>query len=159
MSGESGSQLSDSAAEYYEQFSAPIMDEIVRWAAPNSGGRLLDVACVTGRLARSAFAAMQHKGRADGLDINAQMLEVARVEGLKTGADFSWHAASAEDMSFANDSFDFVLCSQGIMFFPDLRQGLNEMVRVAATGGPHRLLVLGRARIPEPIHGCHVPST
>lgn len=139
MSGESGFQLSENAAEYYEQFSGPIMDpfidEMISWAAPTAGGRLLDVACGTGRLARCAFAAMHYNGRADGLDVNEQMLEVARAEGLKTGAEFTWHAASAEDMPFANNSFDFVLCSQGIMFFPDLRQGLDEMVRVATPGG------------------------
>jgi ubiquinone/menaquinone biosynthesis C-methylase UbiE len=96
-----------------------------------SGERLLDVACGTGVLARQAVALVGAGGRVVGLDINANMLTVARARGPAV----EWHEGNALALPFADHAFDVVVCQQGLQFFPDPGAGLREMRRVLSPGG------------------------
>jgi ubiquinone/menaquinone biosynthesis C-methylase UbiE len=139
MPDASGFQLAGSAPENYDRFisvfMAPFVDAIVRRASIQPGDSVLDVACGTGAVARAASALVGDAGSVAGLDINAGMLAAAHKVATAANQDIEWHEASAESMPFEDARFNAVLSSQGIMFFPDLRQGLSEMCRVAAHGG------------------------
>jgi ubiquinone/menaquinone biosynthesis C-methylase UbiE len=50
-----------------------------------------------------------------------------------------WRVGLAESLPFPSDTFDAVVSQFGLMFFPDRRQALREMLRVLAPGG--RLVV------------------
>jgi len=139
MSNDSGFQLAGSAPESYERyvnvFMAPFVDAVIHRAKLATGDSVLDVACGPGFVARAASSLVGSTGRVTGLDINAGMLEVARMACANSNPPIEWHEASAEEMPFEGAVFNAVLCQQGIMFFPDVRKGVKEMCRVTAPGG------------------------
>ncbi len=147
MSNESGFQLAGTGPESYERyigvFMAPFVDAVIQRAKLTRGSAVLDVACGTGFVARAASSLVGSTGRVAGLDINPGMLEVARAASANANPSIEWHQASAEEIPFEDATFDAVLCSQGIMFLPDLRNGVKEFCRVAAPGG--RVRPRGRA--------------
>ena len=138
-SNDSGFQLSGSAPENYERyvkiFLAPFVEAILQRANIEAGNAVLDLACGTGFVAREASGLVGSTGRVAGLDINASMLEVARAVSTNSNPPIEWHQASAEEMPFEDAIFNALLCSHGIMFFPDLQKVVNEMCRVTASGG------------------------
>ena len=129
-------QLSVEAAEAYEARFVPAIfaewaPHLVEAAGVAPGQAVLDVACGTGVVARTAADRMGGRGRVAGADLNEGMLAVAR----RLRPDLEWHQADAADLPFEDGSFDAVLCQSALMFFPDRVAALREMARVAATGG------------------------
>jgi SAM-dependent methyltransferase len=129
-------QLSVEAAETYEaQFVPALFAEwaphLVEAAGVAPGQAVLDVACGTGVVARTAADRMGGRGRVTGVDLNEGMLAVAG----RLRPDLEWHRAEAADLPFEDGSFDIVLCQSALMFFPDRVGALREMARVAAAGG------------------------
>jgi trans-aconitate methyltransferase len=75
-------QVAGSAAELYQRYLVPTIAslwaaDLIDRAAPRPRERVLDVACGTGVVARLAAERMS-SGRVGRLDINADMLAVAR---------------------------------------------------------------------------------
>ena len=127
----SGWQLIDNGAQAYERYLVPAVmarfaDDLVESVGP--GDRVLDVACGTGIVARCAAA---RGADATGVDVNAQMLDVARAADPAV----EWIEADATALPLADDAFDVVLCQQGLQFMPDPAAALAEMRRVLAPGG------------------------
>ncbi|MEU3602786.1 class I SAM-dependent methyltransferase [Streptomyces sp. NPDC006798] len=135
-----GFRLTDRAPEQYERYAAPIMTPFVGallGTAPLSPGTaLLDLACGTGFVARSAAARLAGTGsRVVGVDPAPGMLLVAAEHAVADGIVVEWQEASAGDLPYANGSFDSVLCQQGVQFFPDRDAGVAEAARVTRPGG------------------------
>src|ERR1700675_2492777 len=131
-------QLEGSAPELYEKYLVPAIttkwaDDLVGRAQPRAGEEVLDVACGTGVVARSAARCMLH-GHITGLDLNKGMLAVARTI-VSEGASIDWIEGSALDLPFPAGKFDLVLCQLGLQFFPDQRRALREMRRVLSPSG------------------------
>lgn len=129
-------QISPEQAEIYESRFVPAI--FADWAAPlldaagvGLGQSVLDVACGTGILARTAVARVGPTGRVTGLDLNEGMLTVAR----RLSTDIEWRQGDAQNLPFSDDRFDVVLCQSALMFFPDATQALREMARVCTPGG------------------------
>jgi len=145
MTAENQWQLSGSAAERYERVLVPAI--FAEWAADlvtlaelRQGEDVLDVACGTGVVARLAAQRVGATGHVTGLDLNPDMLEIARMLPTRPGtATIVWVEGSAMAMQLPEASFDVVLCQQGVQFFPDRGAGLREMSRVVRPGG--RVLV------------------
>ncbi|MER8428327.1 methyltransferase domain-containing protein [Mesorhizobium sp. M1403] len=132
-------QLEGSAAELYERYLVPAITalwaaDLVDRAAPQSGERVLDVACGTGVVARSAAERMGN-GQVVGLDINTGMLAVARSLPRGAGPRIDWCEGSALEMPFPDSTFDLVLCQLGLQFFSDRSGALREMFRVLVPNG------------------------
>lgn len=125
-------------AENYEQYFTPAIGvhfarAVVEAADLGRGDHVLDVACGTGIAARLAASEVGHTGSVSGADVNEAMLKVAAwSEG---GESIEWRQASAERLPWDNGSFDAVLCSQGLQFFPDKPAALREMRRVLTDDG------------------------
>ncbi len=110
------------------------------------GQTVLDLASGPGVLAREAA----HKA-AGGLVVASDIAEQALAEGQRRAgqANLLFAAADAERLTFADGSFDRVLCGLGLMFFPDAPRALAEMRRVLKPGGLAALSVWGEeARAP-----------
>src|SRR5205085_12630418 len=127
-------QLHGSAPELYERYLVPAITshwaaDLIERAAPRSGDRVLDIACGTGVVARSA-AAHVDAGKVTGIDINPGMLAVARSIATTGGPAIEWCEGSALALPFDDNSFDLILCQLGLQFFPDRRMALREMWRV-----------------------------
>jgi 2-polyprenyl-3-methyl-5-hydroxy-6-metoxy-1,4-benzoquinol methylase len=60
---------------------APWADDLVEMAALRPGQRVLDIACGTGVVARTAARRLGSGGNVTGLDLSAPMLAVARSAG------------------------------------------------------------------------------
>ena len=128
-------QLSVEAAEVYEaRFVPAIFGEwaphLVEAAGVAPGQAVLDVACGTGVVARTAADRMGGRGRVVGLDLNEGMLAVAG----RLRPDIEWRQGDAAELPFEAGSFDAVLCQAALMFFPDRARALREMARVASPG-------------------------
>jgi ubiquinone/menaquinone biosynthesis C-methylase UbiE len=135
------------AAEEYQRFFVPaigasVAQDLVAVAKLQPGERVLDVACGTGVVARLTAERVGPAGLVAGLDVNPDMLAVARSE---TPADTSidWYEASAEAMPLSDGAFDVVLCQMGLQFVPDKLAALREMHRVLDTQGRIHLTVPG----------------
>lgn len=132
--------LDGSGAEIYERYRVPSDFEplarlFLKHVEVKPGQRVLDVACGTGIVARLVAAQVGPSGHVTGLDFNAGMLAVARAHAPRSGAPVEWREGDAEALPFADESFDVVLCQQGLQFFPDRPAALREMQRVLAAGG------------------------
>jgi SAM-dependent methyltransferase len=132
-------QLVGDMAENYERYFVPVIfrpwaTDLLDLAAPRPGERVLDVACGTGIVARLAAERVGPTGNVVGLDLNPGMLAVAG-SATPAGASIEWRKANAEDMPFPDESFDLVVCQQGLQFFPNKPVALREMHRVLTPGG------------------------
>lgn len=129
------------AAEAYERFLVPAIfgpwaEAVLGVSLPSAGATVLDVACGTGIGARVASRLVGPAGRVVGLDSDEGMLEMARAAlSGDGGAPIVWRHGNALDLPFADGAFAFVLCLEGIQFFPDRAAGLREMRRVMRPGG------------------------
>ncbi|HEX8753127.1 MAG TPA: class I SAM-dependent methyltransferase [Solirubrobacterales bacterium] len=94
---------------------------------------VLDVGCGTGQLLRRASASFPGAGLV-GVDPAAEMVHQA-AESLPAGIDARFVEGSAEDLPFADASFDLVVSSMSFHHWPDQHQGLREVCRVLAPGG------------------------
>jgi SAM-dependent methyltransferase len=103
------------------------------------GHRVLDVACGTGIVTRTAADRVAPDGRTVGVDLNDAMLSVAR----RVRPDIEFRQADAARLPFADESFDTVLSQMALMFFPDRGAAVREMSRVTTSGGTVALLVPG----------------
>jgi len=132
--------ITAAAAEMYERHVAryvlgPWAPLLVEVAHLTAGERVLDVACGTGVVTRLAAQRVGVGGRVVGVDLNPGMISVARSLQVPVGAAIEWHERNALDLGLPDDSFDVVLCQQGLQFFPDKALALREMSRVLVHGG------------------------
>jgi SAM-dependent methyltransferase len=133
-------QLTTPAAERYEHIVAryilgPWAPLLVDAAQLSTGERVLDVACGTGVVARTAAARVGATGGVTGVDLNPGMIAVARALTAPSGAVVEWLQRDALDLQLPDASYDVVLCQQGLQFFPDRLRALREMRRVLVPGG------------------------
>jgi len=126
----------EAAAEYDRAFAHVaryFMPFLLRAAAVTSGMHVLDIATGTGLSAEVALTAVGPTGRVTASDLSPAMVERAR-ERLGSAPNASVSIEDAQALSFPDESFDAVVCSLGLMFFPDPVRGLFEFRRVLRTG-------------------------
>jgi SAM-dependent methyltransferase len=127
-----------SPAQTYHEYLVPAIfarwaPAMLEYARPQPGGRVLDIACGTGIIARTVAPAVGKDGAVLALDVNAEMLEVARNQPAAEGAAIEWLERSAQ--SLPDGDFDLIVCQQGLQFFPDPEGAVGEMRRVMRDGG------------------------
>ena len=119
-------------AEKYDSAIAQVTsqaNEVILDAVKTTHGiKLLDVACGPGWL---SFAAVQRQAIVTGLDFVEKMLTIARLRCPE--AEF--HQGDAENLSFAENQFDAVVCSLGFPHFLNPEQVIAEAFRVLKPEG------------------------
>ena len=110
--------------------------------AVTEGQQVLDVAGGSGDLALAFAHSVGKDGRVILSDINAAMLEVGREKLTDKGAvgNVAYAQANAEQLPFADGSFDCVTIAFGLRNVTDKPAALASMGRVLKPGG--RLVVL-----------------
>lgn len=128
-------------AELYERNKVPSMflplsKYFLKHIPIKEGEAVLDVACGTGIVARQVAEMVGGESTIVGVDIEADMIEVARSH-TPPDAPITWHVGNVEDMPFLeSDSFDWAVCQQGYQYFHDKIRALREIRRVLKpTGG------------------------
>lgn len=133
---------------------AEVADQLVRWRQldrlfagryrrqqfENADGRILDVACGTGR----NFRYLSPADAVVGIDISADMLAHARTEIDRRNLDGTVHQMDAHALAFPDNSFDTVISSFATCTFPNPVTALNEMQRVCKQDG--QILLLEHSR-------------
>jgi len=117
---------------------APYAEEVARRARTFMPGHILETAAGTGVVTEALHRALPD-AEIIATDLNAPMLDVAAARMRSNKVSFE--AADAQDLRFADESFDLVVCQFGVMFFPDKVLGNTEARRVLRSGG-HYLLVI-----------------
>lgn len=143
-----GSAFRVAASQKWRRHSAAmgsaVTRAIVELAAPAPGMRVLDLACGTGEPAISLASEVGPRGGVAGIDLNTELLEVARRRaGQRSLGNVSFSAADAHSLPFADASFDLVSSRLGVMFFDHVGRALAEAHRVLRPGGRIALLAWG----------------
>ncbi|PLP57145.1 bifunctional demethylmenaquinone methyltransferase/2-methoxy-6-polyprenyl-1,4-benzoquinol methylase UbiE [Mesorhizobium loti] len=127
-------------------------DAMVTWLNPpkRPGWKVLDVAGGTGDIAFRIVGASQGQAHATVLDINGSMLAVGRERAEKRGlaANIDFIEANAEDLPFADNSFDAYTIAFGIRNVPRIEVALAEAFRVLKPGGRFLCLEFSEVEMP-----------
>jgi ubiquinone/menaquinone biosynthesis C-methylase UbiE len=97
-----------------------------------AGHTVLDVACGSGN---TALSAARRRNTVTGIDIVENLIERAKARAKAEGLAVEFLSASAEELPFADASFDYVLSTFGVMFAPDQQRAADELLRVCKPGG------------------------
>ena len=97
-----------------------------------AGERVLDVAAGNGN---ATLAAARCFAEVTSTDYVQALLDKGRARAAAEGVQVKFQTADAEDLPFADDSFDVVLSTFGAMFTPDHTRPAREMLRVVRSGG------------------------
>jgi len=108
-------------------------DRFVRRVKPRAGEEILDMAGGTGDI---AFRMARHGARVTVSDINQDMLDVGMERaGRKSVPGLSWSRQNAEELTFADRSFDAYTIAFGIRNVTRIDHALAEAHRVLRHGG------------------------
>jgi len=111
----------------------PVAAHLVEFAGVRGGETVLDVACGTGVV---AITAARRGATVAGLDLTPELIEHARENEKIAGCGpIEWTEGDAEQLPYADASFDVVLSQFGHMFAPRPEVALGEMRRVLKPGG------------------------
>lgn len=96
------------------------------------GSSVLDVAAGNGN---ATLAAARRSCDVVSTDYVQALLERGRARARADGLDVRFQQADAEDLPFADGSFDVVLSTFGVMFTPDQERAAAELARVCRSAG------------------------
>jgi SAM-dependent methyltransferase len=97
-----------------------------------AGDRVLDVACGSGN---TALAAARRYAEVTGVDFVPSLLVRARERAAAEHLKVDFQEGDAQNLPFADASFDVVLSTFGCMFAPDQDKTAAELLRVCKPGG------------------------
>lgn len=137
---ENVARLFDSVAHGYDNPSQRFFqfcgDQLVAGIRPRPGSKVLDIATGTGAAAIAAAQSIGPEGRIHAIDLSEKMLDQAFINLQKTGLNNAdLHLMDAERLDFKSNYFDYVICSFGIFFIPDMLAAPKEWLRVLKPGG------------------------
>jgi ubiquinone/menaquinone biosynthesis C-methylase UbiE len=110
------------------------------WACSQAVGDTLEVAIGTGLNLPHYPADV----RLTGLDLSPEMLALAETAAKRMGRAIELKDGDAQDLPFADCSFDTVVCTYGLCSVPDDARAIREMTRVLRPGG--RLILVDHIR-------------
>jgi SAM-dependent methyltransferase len=110
------------------------------WACSQAAGDTLEVAIGTGL----NLAHYDANVRLTGVDLSPEMLALAQTSTRDLGLTVDLKAGDAQDLPFADQSFDTVVCTYALCSVPDEARAIAEMKRVLKPGG--RLILVDHIR-------------
>jgi SAM-dependent methyltransferase len=141
-------------------------ERLVRAVAVRAGQHVLDVAAGAGN---TALAAARRFGDVTASDYVPDLLSTAARRAEAEGLPMKTEVADAQNLPYADSSFDVVLSTFGAMFAPDQDKTASELLRVLKPGGKlgmanwtptgfiGRLFALASKHVPPP-SGLNPPS-
>jgi ubiquinone/menaquinone biosynthesis C-methylase UbiE len=97
-----------------------------------AGSQVLDVAAGNGN---ASLAAAHRWCNVISTDFVPALLDLGRARAMAEGLKIEFREADAENLPFADASFDYVLSTFGVMFTPDQQQAAAELYRACRAGG------------------------
>lgn len=159
LSTERVRDIFSSIAKKYERFNAlssfgtyrSWLNGMMKQAPIRGASQVLDVAGGTGDVSRWV-AKTFHPAHIECTDLVPEMLEVARAHQIRGDFDdvaVDFAVADAQDLPYADNSFDVVTMAYGIRNMPERQRALAEMHRVLRPGGA--LVCLEFSTPPNPL--------
>jgi SAM-dependent methyltransferase len=142
-------------------------------AAVNAGirDRVLDIGCGAGLTTREA-ARVAVEGRVVGVDVSADMLEIARRRSAEEGLrNVGFEHGDAQVQAFPAAHFDLCISRFGVMFFADPAAAFANIARAMRPGARLVLMVwqgrernewataIPQALVPETVASANAPTT
>ncbi len=131
--------------------------DFIRHAAPRPGEAILDLAGGTGDIAMGLVKNLRAQGVAEGgtplvtvCDLSPAMLDVGKARAADRGffGAIGWKQGNAEDLPFADKSFDLVTICFGLRNVTHIGRALAEAFRVLKPGGRFHCLEFSRPALP-----------
>jgi len=122
----------DGNYDYFSRFMESSAVEFLDRLHVEPGASLLDVACGSGQL---GLIAARRGAKVTGIDIAANSILTARNRAASEGLNARFDEGDAEDLPYADGSFDVVASIFGAMFAPRPERVAVELVRVCRPGG------------------------
>ena len=120
-----------------DTFLLPLGPRLVEACGIGPGMRVLDVAAGTGN---ASIPAAQRGAAVTASDLTPELFEAGRRRAEAEGVELEWVEGDAENLPFADESFDVVMSAIGAMFAPHHQDVADELVRVCRPGGTIGLL-------------------
>jgi ubiquinone/menaquinone biosynthesis C-methylase UbiE len=134
-----------------EQMFGPISNALIESAELNSEDRVLDLA---GGIGEPSLTIASHRNPLAIIftDVVFEMIQAARTEASRRNiSNIQFCQCTGDHLPFENDSFNVVVSRLGIMFFPDTKRALNEIMRVLRPNGRASFAVWHRREF-TPMH-------
>ena len=130
----------DSIAKSYDKILVPSLFEpwaihLIENNQPWVGNMVLDLAFGTGVVTKEIARNVSPNGSVIALDMNGQMLDIAKSKCKEWENSIDFIEGSCESMAIADSSLDVVVCQQGFQFFPNKQAATLEIHRVLKPGG------------------------
>ena len=131
-------RFAGSIPELYDTLLVPLIFEpyaadLAGRVAARSPRRVLELAAGTGVVTRCLARELPAGTPIVATDLNQAMLD--RAQAVGTARPVEWRQADAQQLPFAEQSFDVLVCQFGVMFFPDKVGAFAEAHRMLAPGG------------------------
>jgi ubiquinone/menaquinone biosynthesis C-methylase UbiE len=123
---------SDGNYDYFSRYMESSAVEFLDRIAVPAHASLLDVACGSGQL---GLIAARRGARVTGVDIAPNAIVAARGRAAAEALDARFDEGDAEDLPYADASFDVVATLYGAMFAPRPERVAAELLRVCRPGG------------------------
>lgn len=140
-------QIQDRNAPSYDRrisfFERVLFGDGRQWVCSRADGRVLELAVGTAR----NLSYYGENVRVTGIELSPEMLALARRRAEELGSNADLRLGDAQELEFADESFDTVVITLGLCTIPDDRQAVREAHRVLRPGG--RLLLLEHVRSPS----------
>jgi ubiquinone/menaquinone biosynthesis C-methylase UbiE len=128
----------EGVAELYQTLLVPILfepyaAEMAIVADRSKPGSVLEIAAGTGALTRALRATLDPPTEIVATDLSQAMIDIGAP--TVTMSRTHWMHADAQNLPFAPEMFDLVICQFGAMFFPDKVKAYSEAARVLRSKG------------------------
>jgi ubiquinone/menaquinone biosynthesis C-methylase UbiE len=118
-------------------------NEGLRRAGVRPGTRFLDVAAGSGAL---SIPAARLGAQVLSTDMSPVMLERLKARARKEGLNIETRVMDGHTLELEDNTFDVAGSQFGVMLFPDMPRGINELARVTKPGGRVLMTVLGEVQ-------------
>jgi ubiquinone/menaquinone biosynthesis C-methylase UbiE len=113
------------------------------WVCSRAEGEVLEIAAGTAR----NLPLYPAEATITGVELSPEMVALGRRRAQELGREIDLRVGDAEQLEFADESFDTVVCTYGLCTIPDDRAAIREAKRVLRPGG--RLLLAEHVRSPN----------
>jgi ubiquinone/menaquinone biosynthesis C-methylase UbiE len=139
---ETSSQYWSKHQAMIELMYTPLSKALIEAANIGAGQAVLDVGGGSGQPSLTIAPIVTETGSVTYTDPAGGMVSAARAEAERRGLrNITFHQCPAEQLPFADNSFDVAVGRMSAMFFPDVVAGLRETLRVVKPGGSISFLV------------------
>jgi len=121
-----------------------VTERMLELSSLRPNDRVLELACGPGSVGLAAAQRVGPAGEVVVSDVAAEMTAIARDRARALGlANVTGRVLDLESIDEPDDTYDVVLCREGLMFATDPARGAREIARVLRIGGRAALAVWG----------------